>query len=567
MTEAGKKGAFRAALSYRDFRLLLASMAISQAGDWLYGVALIVFVLDEGGSPGWVAAATILRLLPYVVFGTFGGVIADRYDRRTVMIWCDVGRAALMFALAGAAFLSAPVLIAVLIAFLSTMFSTPYLPAVSAITPSLVKENDLAAANSVTSVVENTAMVLGPAVGGLLLVLGSPELAFVLNGVSFLASTALVAAMKPRAKVAQESEAETSLGQRVVEGIQAIRSSAEISVLVGILVTATFFYGHELVLLVLVSEQRLGLGADGVGFLMAAVGAGGILAAGVTSRLAQLPRPGAVLAVSLVLSGCALIGLAFVRSPIVAYALMALDGAGNIILDVMAITLLQRTIRQDVMGRVFGVMDSLGVAGILVGSFLAPIWVDLFGLRVALLIGGGVLPLVTVLAASRLRAVDRQAQQRMLELAPRVELLSGLGIFEGASRQSLERLAGDAREEQVASGAVVVREGEPADDFYVVRSGTLNVSSAGERGSAVSSVNVLEAGDYFGEIGLLEKIPRTATVSAAEDCVLLRIAGQDFIEAVSQSPSLPGTLADAMVGRLTRTHPSYRPLAVAESAP
>lgn len=83
----------------RNVRLLITGMGLSQVGDWLYNVALIVFVLERTGSGTWVAAAGIVRLLPYVAFGTIGGMIADRWPRRRTMIQSDVIRAAVMFTL------------------------------------------------------------------------------------------------------------------------------------------------------------------------------------------------------------------------------------------------------------------------------------------------------------------------------------------------------------------------------------------------------------------------------------------------------------------------------------
>src|ERR687895_2209068 len=97
------RGIFRRVLRYRDFRLLLTGFAISQAGDWLYNAALIAFILEETGSAGWVAAASVIRLGPYIAFGAIGGAIGDRYDRRYGILVCDVSRGALMLALGVAA--------------------------------------------------------------------------------------------------------------------------------------------------------------------------------------------------------------------------------------------------------------------------------------------------------------------------------------------------------------------------------------------------------------------------------------------------------------------------------
>src|SRR5262245_27737230 len=110
-------GSFRSALAHSDFRVLLAGLAVSTAGDWLYNVALIVFVFDRTHSSGWIAALTVARLTPYVALGPLGGVLAERHDRRRVMILSDLARAAIMFGLAIVASTNGAPAIALLLAF------------------------------------------------------------------------------------------------------------------------------------------------------------------------------------------------------------------------------------------------------------------------------------------------------------------------------------------------------------------------------------------------------------------------------------------------------------------
>jgi CRP-like cAMP-binding protein len=172
-------------------------------------------------------------------------------------------------------------------------------------------------------------------------------------------------------------------------------------------------------------------------------------------------------------------------------------------------------------------------------------------------VAGGTLLALTAAAVPRLRGLDRRAEAARAELAPRVARLEGLQVFEGAPCQALETLAATMEERAVPAGTAVVAEGEDADAFYVVRSGTLAVLSAGERGGPPARVNTLGPGDYFGEIGLLERIPRTATVQATDDSVVARLAGEDFLGILNQVPSTSGTLLDGVVGRLARTHPSH----------
>ena len=178
----------RSVLAIPDYRRLITALALSEAGDWLYNVALLVLVYDLTDSPTWVAATTVVRLLPYVLFAAFGGVVAERHDVRTVMLVSDLSRAALMGILAVASATGAGAAVVIASAFVATAAGTAYLPAVARGIPVLVGEHHLAAANALRSTVTNVAVVMGPAIGGLVLVFGSPTIAFAANAGTFVAS-------------------------------------------------------------------------------------------------------------------------------------------------------------------------------------------------------------------------------------------------------------------------------------------------------------------------------------------------------------------------------------------
>jgi MFS family permease len=167
------------------FRRLLASLAVSQAGDWLYNLALLAFVYERTHSSTWLAITTAARVLPVVVLGPLGGVVADRYDRRRLMLASDGVRFVLMLALAGVAAAGLPVALAPIVAALSTAAASVYIPCVAATTPRLVDDADLPAANTARSAIQQICIVAGPGLGALLLLLGPPSLAFAINGATF----------------------------------------------------------------------------------------------------------------------------------------------------------------------------------------------------------------------------------------------------------------------------------------------------------------------------------------------------------------------------------------------
>jgi MFS family permease len=543
------------ALRKRNFRYLLFGYAISSSGDWLYGVALTVYVFELTHSAAWVAAAIIGRLLPLMLFGPVGGLIADRYDRRVVMIVSDLGRAAIMLVLTAVAAASGAAAIAIALAALSNLGTTVSAPALTAITPAVVGEDDLAPANALISTVENVALATGPALGGILLLLGSPTLAFAVNAVTFLVSAITVIAVRPTQEMRPEPGGAEPVVKRLGDGFRALFSSADLVTLIAVMLVATVIYGAENVLFVLISEDLLGTGSAGVGFLFAGVGVGGILAAALSSRLASSLRLGRVLAVAMLMPGVALASLALITTPWIAYAVVALDGMGSIVIDVVAMTMLQRLIKREVLARVFGVLMSLAVLGTLVGSLVTPWLVSSLGLRWAIVATAAVPVIALLAAAPRFRALSAQAAARAEKVGGTVDLLHGLSLFEGAPRRTLELLASSVTEQRVAAGETVVAEGDPADALYVVRSGTLEVIASTK--TRKRTLTTLGPGDYFGEIGLLRGSPRTATVRARTDCLLLRIPGEDFLSILNQAPTVSALVVEGMGTRLARSAQAF----------
>jgi hypothetical protein len=322
-------------------------------------------------------------------------------------------------------------------------------------------------------------------------------------------------------------------------------------VLIGCVVAETFVYGVEIVLLVLVSTELLGTGAPGLGWLLAASGAGGLAGAALSGRLAAAARPRIVIAVLVLLTGLPLASLSVVRVPAVAYAVLLVEGAAIVALDILSETALQRGVAAEVLGRVSGLAISLTAVGTAAGTLLAPVLVDAVGLPVALATAGTVPVVLAAASLLLLPGFDAAADRVRRALAPRVALLSRLALFEGVDAAAVERLAAAVTEERVAAGTVVLRQGDPADDLYVLVDGLLVVDHAAD--GVVRRVNELAAPDYVGEIGLVQHRPRTATVTAAADALLWRLPGALFLDAVTGVSTLPTGLSRGIASRLART--------------
>jgi MFS family permease len=546
------------ALKHRDFRLLLGGQSVSGTGDWLFSTALVIFVFEQTHSAGWVSAACIMRLLPSLLFGALGGVIADRFDRRRVMIASDLIRFGLMVVATVLATDGSRAAVAGVIgvAFFGSVASSAFYPAMTALIPSMVGEDDLAPANGLTSVVDNLTLALGPALGGvILLVAGSASTAFAINGVTFLVSAAAVALMRVPGTDGQV-EVDSGLRERIAAGINGVTSSADALLLTLLTVAFTLAFGTEVVVFAPVSSQLLGTSAAGASWLFAAPGVAGLFAAGLAGRLAERPRTATILVWATLLAGIPLLSLSVIRSPWLAYGMLLLEGVAVVISDVVAITTLQRVVDRSVLGSVIGILETFSVAGILLGSLLAPLWIAWFGLPAACAIGGAMPIVISLVAAPKARAMNRIAAERAAALAVRVSLIRAAPMLDGLSTAGLESLAAAAVEQGAAAGADVLIEGEMADDLYVVASGTLDVLSAGVTGGQPKLVGRLAAGDVFGEIGVLRGIPRTATVRASEASELYRIAGSAFLEAVSEAPAVSRVLHSTASLRLALTDPT-----------
>jgi predicted MFS family arabinose efflux permease len=561
---SGARTLLRAAAN-PNYRRVLGSLAVSASGDWLYVVGFMVWVFARTNSPGWVAAAAIVRLLPYVVFGTLGGAVADRYGPRRVMVAADLTRIGIMLVLTAVIAAGAPVLAGIVLAAVSTTVATVYRPAVAALTPQLVGEDDLAAANSAGEVIQSLALLLGPAAGGLLLAWTSPAVAVGVNALTFAVSALLVAGVRlapaaspvpagegtrlaaegtaPAGEGGQAESGSTGSGGRTADLLR----SRPVAVLLALVFVSCYLYGSENVVYLLLAHDQLGTGAQGFGYLLGASGLGGLLAAGLPGAVFDSGRPGRVLLVTCMAIGLPMALLSLVHQQGVAYPLVLLEGVGGIVLDIVVVTLLQRLAPAGMIGRVFGLLTALAAGGTIAGSLVSGAVVSTLGLSRTLLLTGLLVPVAALVASPVLAAIGRTNDQRRGALAGRVAVLEGLHIFEGASRAALEEVAAGMTEESVPAGTVVVREGEPADDFFVITEGAFGVTTVG------TPAPELGPGDYFGEIGVLQHRPRTATVRAVTAGVLYRVPGTRFAAAVATAPILPSTLRQGIDVRLGRT--------------
>ena len=540
---------FRAAWAHRRWRALLAATAVSGIGDLLYVTAFAVWLYERTSSVAWLGGAVMARMLVYVVLGPVGGAIAGRLPRRRLMVSLDGARVVVMAALAIVIAADGAPVLATAIVLVGSALTTPYRPALAAATPHVVPESLLAAANGAEATVGQLMWFAGPALATLILTIGSAWIAIAVNAATFAAAALLIAAAgdlggeRSRSDDAVEPRPPGVLAG-VATGWRTLVQVPGLLVLNFLVVATIFAFGAEGILHVVAAEERLGRGAEFVGALTAAIGVGGLIVAPIAGRIAGSSRPGPWLVACAVLQGAPLVTLGFIKSPIAALAVLAVEGVGVILFEVLAITLLQRLAGERI-SEVFGIQDSMSSGAQLLGALAAPLLVAGPGLTPACAIAGGVLVAFGLAGAPQLLRIGRLAVYRAADIAPVVDELLAVKLLAGASRPAVEAVAAAVRPELVETGSVVVEEGHGADDLFVIRSGTFSAAT-----QAAGTLRLMSAGDWFGEIGVLGRRPRTATVVAESPGEVLRIPGSVFLAAIEEMTALPDPLYRRMHARL-----------------
>ena len=546
---------FRSVLRRHDFRWLTLGLGLSSVGVYAYHVALYALVYEVTRSPSWAAATTLGRFVPSLLFSSYGGVLAERFERRRLLIVTDAVSLLVMLGLAVIGGLGLPVVLAIVFASLISMLGTLYLPASMALVPDIAREEELATANSLLRVTENVVAIAGPAIGAAAVAILGTEAGFLFCAVMFLASVFCSSRMEVRSTPSDVTDGgEAGVLRQIAGGVRALGQSRTATTLVAAAVGAGFFYGVDTVLFVVVSDERLGIGANGYGLLMAGLGAGGILVAPFVGRLAERPKLATIIGAALLLYAVPTAFLVFVTDPYVAIGLQVVRGAGAIVVDVLAMTAMQRSLPSEMTARVLGIFGTLLLASISLGALVTPVLLATVGLDTTLLVIGGAGVVVVVLAYPQIRVVDRESAARLAELAPQIELLRGLGIFANATQAGLERLAASTETVRLPAGTTIVEEGEAADALYVITEGQVDVSVQSEF-QQPRHLRTMGPGEYFGEIGLLAGSPRTATVRAVADVVVERIPGEAFLEALNETRPTAAFMENARM-RLAQTNPA-----------
>lgn len=542
-------GAF--ASNARNASLRRAQLAFlgACAAEWAFTVAIGIVAYRDGGAAA-VGLVGLLRMVPAAVVAPLAAPLADRGRRERVLVVVSTVRGGATALVAVVVWASGPTWIVYVLAALSTVAATLFRPAHSALLPSLCRTgHELASANVVRGLLDSVATLAGPLLAAILLEVSGVTSVFIVAAAGSWWAAVLMLRVRYEAPPRPAAPAGVRLLAQAADGVRAVARNLDIAILIGLTAAQAFTRGALTVFTVVVALDLLNTGEPGVGTLTAAVGAGAVVGSLAASLLVGSRRLAGWFGTGVALWGApiALIGLFPTEAG--SLGLLACVGVGNALVDLGLFTVLARLAPDDVLARVFGLLESLGALTVGLGAVVASLLVEGYGVRTALIIVGLLCPVLVLAAAPRLARLDRSIGVRDDQIA----LLHGVPMLSPLPLPAIEQLARGLQPVTVPAGTVVFDQGDVGDHYYVIESGEAEVVAEGR------TVVRLRAGQAFGEIALLRQVPRTATVRAATPLLLQALTSEHFLPVVTGFPPSAREAGTRSTRCSSGTHHETRP--------
>ena len=541
-------GAFASNATNSNLRRAQLSFFGAWTAEWAFTVALGIVAYRDGGATA-VGLVGLLRMVPSAVVAPLAAPLADRGRRERVLVLVSTVRGIATGAAGIVVALNGPVSIVYVLAVLSTIAATLYRPAHSALLPSLCRTgHELASANVVRGMLDSIATLVGPLLAAVILRFTDVAVVFGIASGASLAAAALVLRLRYDAPPRPAAPRGRLLAD-AAEGVRAIVRTRDLALLMALGLAQTFSRGALTVFTVVVALDLLRTGEPGVATLTAAIGAGAVIGSLSASLLVGSQRLAQWFGVGVALWGLPIALIPLFPRQATAFTLLACVGIGNALVDVGLFTLMARLAPDEVLARVFGLLESLVALGVGLGALVASLLIDLTSVPVALVAIGAVCPVLAAAAWPRLRHLDRDIGVMDEE----IELLHGVPMLRPLPLPAIEQLARGLEPVHVPAGRAVFRQGDPADRFYVIETGAADVLGDGRL------LTTLGPGDGFGEIGLLRRVPRTAMVRAATDLELQALTCDRFLPVVTGFPPSSreaGAEVEEMLDRFSPDEPN-----------
>ncbi len=522
--------------------LLLAAWGLSYAGDLAAFTAASVYAYRAGGA-GLVAVLGLLKALPGAFLVPLVTSGSDRVRRERLLVATVVPRA-LLLGVAAAAMTGAGqgVLVVVLVG-LEGGLASAFRQVQAALLPWLARTPDeLTSANAAASVLQSSAMVGGPAIAAGLLAVGTAQAAMLVACGFVVVAAVLLVGVRPLSSGAPV-QATGHLKQFKLDMVAGFDAGVRQRDAVALFVPAaaqTFARGVLNVLTVVIALQLFELGSAAVGWLAAVLGVGGLLVGPLAILLVRGKRVARSFAAGVAGWGVPMILLAFAHAPYWPYLMFGVIGVANVFDDVGVYSSLQQVIPSRLMGRALGVRRGALLLSMGLGSAVTPLLIHAWGAR-GTLIATGLLPVVLATAfLPSLTAIDG----RISAPGPDLALLRQVSFFRPLPFAIVEHLASELQSATYEPGAVIITEGEPGERFYIIAEGRTRASKDGK------PLREMGAGESFGEIALLRRIPRTATVTATSRVQVRTLAREEFLAAVTGDPESVESAEEVISTRL-----------------
>jgi predicted MFS family arabinose efflux permease len=561
--------ALRAVFRKPSLRRMQLALAASLVGDWAFSTAVTVWAYREGGAQ-LVGLWAGVRLALIAVATPLGASVVDRLSRKSVLLVSTLVRSGLVVAAVVALVVDAPAWAVLVLATMIPLVGCVFRPAQLAWLPSLTSHpGELTAANGASSTIDSLAFLIGPAIGGLVVATTSVETMFVITAVMFLVAAGLVAridsgaggrrdaavAARPDRRLADsdagladgppnpaappEDAARAGLLRDMASGFTTIGHDGNLVMVMVLICAQMVVSGAMVVLGVVFAVDVLGTGPAGVGLIDSVLGIGAVVGGFVAIARSVRNKIALDLVTGTMLWSLPLLLVVAAPSPATVFAMVAIMGFGLPLVDVNYATLTMRLAPDERLGRVFGAFEGTCIGAMALGSAVTPFLLDHLGMR-------GVLGLLSVVVGVPAIAYVRRARRldASLRPPPGTDLLAALPMFSPLAPASLEFLARRLVPTSVPAGTAIVREGEASDRFYLVVRGRVEVTQGGR------PLRIEGPGEFFGEIGLLRNVPRTATVTAVDDTELVSLVREDFLGAVQGTDASMAAAYDIVTSRL-----------------
>ena len=503
----------------------VGAVALLDLAQYTSGMVIWLYVFARGGTEA-ISLLVITSSGTVAILAAPMSGFADRYGRGRIAAVGALLRTAVLLAMAVSIAAKWPVGTTIVLAGLEGAVYAIGTPALRALAPTLVQSpSELSSVNLIISLGLALAIFLGPLVGGLAYqVTGAVPVVIVVAAVFALSYRRLSRFQDQGPPVDGEPVTRTRHDRlsEALAGLRAAASERDIRVTLFVFCGYSFAVGILDVVLIVIARDVLHQSDGGAGALYSAFGVGGLLAGVGIGQLVRA-RLALVFGIAVVLWAVPIAGLAFAARAAIAWVCALLAGIAGTVAQAAGDTVLQRATPDPLMSRVLGAYEALTGTAYMVAALVPAILIGSLGARTVLVLGAAVAPVVVICGWARLLQLDRDLDVD----DERLQLVSGVPWLHTGSLAEQDRLATLLEEESAPAGDVIIYQGETGVRFYILQSGAARVLVDGRE------VGRLRPADWFGEVALLSDIPRTATVQATEDSVLLSLADEDFHRALA----------------------------------